>query len=170
MPSDAPNATSDPGFFDGRFMVEIGDWNWGLCVGLSHPSMPRKHRFQGGLMFNRSIVIEGLIRAPNIHRGRPIEVWVSPFGQEERFDARTGDVGRFWSGRLGAKGPPFEADLRLPEEALAPALTCLGSVWKLVDIWIAGEEADGARVTAYSFASNVHPNLKEWAGPELASD
>jgi hypothetical protein len=170
MASDAPNATSDLGFFDGRFMVEIGKWNWGLQVGLSHPSMPRRQRFQGGLMYNRSVEINGRVRAPIVHRGKRIQVWISPFGREIRFDARTDDVGRFWSDRAGARGAAFEADLRLPEEALAPALTCLGSVWKLVNIWVAGEEPDGARVTAYSFASNVHPNLKEWAGPELASD
>lgn len=169
MPFDAPNATSDRGFFDGRFMVEIEEWNWGLYVGLSHPSMPRKHRFQGGLMFNRSIVIEGRIRAPTIHRGQLIQVWVSPFGQKERFDARTGEVGRFYSNRLGAKGPAFEADLRIPEEALAPSIACLTSVWRLIDIWTTSHSAEDASVRAFSFASSIHPNLFDWAGPALDS-
>jgi hypothetical protein len=165
MPSDAPNATSDPGFFNGRFMVEIGGWNWGLYVGLSHPSMPRKHRFQGGLMFNRSIVIDGRIRAPSSHRGGAIQIWMSPFGRNVRFDARTGDVGAFYSDRLGPHGPAFEADLRIPEEALSPAVACLASVWRFIDIWTAKEPPEA--VTAFSFSAEIHANLIDWAGPEL---
>lgn len=165
MPPDIPNATLDPGFFNGRFMVEIDCWNWGLYVGLSHPSMPRRHRFQGGLMYNRSIEINGRIRAPNVHRGKTIQVWVSPFGRGLRFNARTDDVGRFYSDRLGERGPAFEAQLQIPEEGLSPVLICLGSVWKFIDIWTGRDRSE--RVTAFSFAAEIHPNLADWAGPEL---
>jgi hypothetical protein len=165
MPSDAPNATSDPGFFDGRFMVEIGKWNWGLQVGLSHPSMPRRQRFQGGLMYNRSIVVDGRIRAPLRCRDKLIQVWLSPFGRDVRFNASTDDVGRFYSDRIGARGPAFEADLQIPQDALPPALTCLGSVWKFIDIWTAKDRPEA--VTAFSFSAEIHPNLIDWAGPEL---
>jgi len=166
MPSDAPNATSDSGFFDGRFMVEIGTWNWALTVGLSHPLTPRRHRFQGGLMYTRGIEIDGRIRAPAVHRGKPIRVWVSTFDRKERFNAETADVGRFYVDRLGDDGWPFEASLRLPEDALPNVLTCLGSVWKFIDIWIATDAPESA-VTMFSFSAHIHPNIAAWAGPDL---
>jgi hypothetical protein len=81
-----PNATTDPGFFDGRYMVEITEWNWGLHVGLS---------------------------------------------------------------------------------ALDSAVTCLSSVWKYLDIWTVGDPKDQGRITAFSFSASIHPNLIEWAAPEL---
>jgi hypothetical protein len=165
MPSDPDNATHDPGFFDGRFMVEIEAWNWDLYVGLSHPSMPRKFRFQGGLTYNRSVVLDGRIRAPSAHRGMPIQVWLSPFSRGVRFNANKHDVGRFYSHGLGARGPAFEADLRIPEEALAPALISLGSVWKFVDIWTAKDRPESVR--AFTFSAAIHPNLVDWAGPEF---
>jgi len=168
MTSVPLNATSDPGFFDGRFMIEIAEWDWGLHVGLSNTGIPVKYRFQRGLAYTRSIQIAGRVRAPNIHRGKGIQIWISPFGREVRFDARTGEVGQFYSQRLGALGPDFEATLRLPEEALPPALTCLSSVWKFVDIWTAEKQGDAAKVTAFCFSASIHPNLIEWAGPEIA--
>lgn len=165
MSSDQPNATSDPGFFNGRIMAEIVRWNWSLYVGLSHPSMPRRHRFQGGLMYNRSIVIDARIRAPLPDRGKSIQIWLSPFGPERRFKAGTDDVGRLYADRLDARGPAFEAQLQVPQDALSPAITCLGSVWKFIDVWTSKERPEA--VTAFSFSAEVHPNLVEWAGPEL---
>jgi hypothetical protein len=166
MPPDAPNTTPDPRFFNGRLMVEIEDWNWALTVGLSHPSTPPRYRFQGGLMYSRGIDIAGRIRAPSIHRGKHIRIFVSTFGRKDRFNLRSGDVGRFYTKRLGEVGSPFEASLRLPEDALSNALICLGSIWKFLDIWTATDEPDSA-ITAFCFSAAIHPNIAEWAGPEL---
>jgi hypothetical protein len=82
-------------------MAQIEQWNWALSVGLSHPLTPRKYRFQGGLIYTRGIDMSGRIRAPNEHRGKPIRMWISTFDRKVRFDARTGDVGRFYLDRLG---------------------------------------------------------------------
>jgi hypothetical protein len=57
-------------------------------------------------------------------------VWISTFGRKVRFNARGGDVGRFYRDRLSQDSAPFEATLSLPEDALSNALICLGSVWK----------------------------------------
>jgi hypothetical protein len=119
-------------------------------------------------MYTKGIEIGGRVRAPAAHRGKPVRVWVSTFGRKVRFSAKTCDVGRFYRDRLGHDGPPLEASLQLPEDALSNALTCLGSVWKFVDIWTASDEADSA-VTAFSFSSTIHPNLADWAGPELSA-
>ena len=168
MTPASPNATSDPGFFDGRFMVEVVEWNWAVYVGLSNTGTPVKYRFQRGLMYSRTIEITGRVRAPSVHRGKLIQIWISPFGREVRFNARTGEVGQFYSQRLGPQGPDFEVNLELPEEALAPALTCLSSVWKFVDIWTAEKQGEPAKVTAFCFSASIHPNLIDWAGAEAA--
>ena len=117
-------------------------------------------------MYTRGIDIAGRIRAPSIHRGKQIRIWISTFGRKVRFDARTGDVGRFHRDRLGADGTPFEASLDLPEDALSNALICLGSIWRFLDIWTATDEVESA-VTIFSFSAAIHPNIAEWAGPEL---
>jgi len=168
MSSDTSKRPPTESFFDGRFMVEIEEWNWALYVGLSHPLTPRRYRFQGGLMYTRGIDLAGRIRGPSLHHGKPIRVWISTFDRKVRFNARGGDVGRFYRDRLGQDSAPFEASLSLPEDALSNALICLGSVWKLLDIWTATEEAETA-ITAFCFSASIHPNLAEWAGPGLDS-
>lgn len=168
MPADASNATTDPGFFDGRLMVEIGDWDWNLHVRLSSPLTPPEARFQGGLNYTRGIELIGRIRAPHTHRGMQTRVWISPFGPEIAFGPRgLDDVGRLYWKRDDALGSGLRASLLLPESALAPALTCLSSVWKYLDIWAADDDGAEASVTAFSFCASIHPNLAEWAGPEL---
>ena len=166
MSSEASKVPPAQSFFDGRFMIEIEQWNWALSVGLSHPRAIASQRFQGGLMYTRPIVIAGRIRAPSTHRGTQISVWISAFDRRVRFNPRTGDVGRFYRNRTGNEGSPFEISLRLPEDALSNALICLGSTWKFLDIWTATDEADSP-VTSYSFSEAIHPNIAEWAGPEL---
>src|SRR5687767_5495266 len=97
MSSDAPNATSDLGFFDGRYMVAISEWNWGLYVGLGPESTPPEYRFQGGLTYTRGIDIMGRVRAPLVHRGKLMRIWISPFGSEITFGAEGLDeVGQFY--------------------------------------------------------------------------
>jgi hypothetical protein len=166
MPPDAPDTSPDSSFFNGRFLIEIEEWNWALYMGLSHPSTPPRYRFQGGLMYTRGIEIAGRIRAPSIRRGTHVQVFVSTFGRRERFNPRSGDVGRFYTRRLGEIGSPFEMSLRLPEDALSNALICLGSIWKFLDVWTATDEADSA-ITAFCFSAAIHPNIAEWAGSAM---
>lgn len=116
-------------------------------------------------MYNQSIVVDGRIRAPLLHRGKPIQVWLSPFGRDVRFNASTDDVGRFYSDQTGERGSAFEADLQIPEGALPSAITCLASVWKFIDIWTAKDRLEA--VNAFSFSAEIHPNLADWAGPEF---
>jgi len=171
MPTDAPNATEDEGFFDGRFMVEITAWDWRLYVGLlNQPATPVEYQFQGGLNYSRGIEITGRVRAPSSHRGELVRIWMSPFGPELDFGVGGLDgVGRFYRNRPDAPRPGLEASLDLPESALSHTLTCLSSVWKYLDIWMADDEGDEARITAFSFSASIHPNLIDWAGPELSS-
>lgn len=171
MTAETPNAALDAGFFDGRFMVEIAEWNWAVYVGLSPQTVPVEYRFQGGLNYSRGIEITGRVRAPNLHRGKLMRIWISPFGPEIDFGADGLDrVGQFYKDRPDAIGSNFQASLHLPEEALSPAITCLSSVWRYLDLWIDHYEGDEAAVTAFSFSANVHPNLAEWAGADLSAN
>jgi hypothetical protein len=168
MTSDVPNAALDPAFFNGRFMVEPREWNWNIYLALSHPEVPVEFRFQGGLSFSRAIEIIGRVRAPDPHKGKRARIWLSPFGPEVTFGGDGLDmVGQFYKDRPGADETDFEARLYLPEAALPPAVTCLGSVWRYLDIWIGKYEGYEAAVTAFSFSDSIHPNIAEWAGPPL---
>jgi len=168
MTSDAPNATLDAAFFNGRFMVEIREWDWNFHLALSHPEVPLEYRFQGGLNYSRGIEVIARVRAPNLHRGKLMRIWLSPFGSETTFGLDGLDrVGQFYRDRSDEIGSDFQASLHLPEQALSPAITCLSSVWRYLDIWIDEYQGDEAAVTAFSFSATIHPNLKEWAGDDL---
>lgn len=168
MDSDLSNAALEPGFFDDRCMVEIVAWDWRLHVGLSPDSTPVEYRFQGGLNHSRGIEITGRIRAPSSRRGTLMRIWISPFGPEIMFGADgLADVGRLYKGGPEALEPDFRATLLLPEGALSATLTSLSSVWKYLDIWTADHEGDEVSVTAFAFSASIHPNLADWAGPEL---
>jgi len=168
MASDTPNATTDRGFFNGRYMIKIMEWDWTLYVGICHPSTPVEHRFQGGLNYSRGIEITGRVRAPAIHRGKRVRIWISPFGAETTFGSDgLGDVGRLYTDRTDALRSDLQVSLHLPEGALSPALTSLNSVWKYLDIWTSDDGQDGSGVTAYGFSASIHPNLVDWAGPDF---
>jgi len=168
MTSDVPTAALEPGFFNGRFMIEIREWNWNLYLAPSRPEIPVEYRFRGGLNYSRDIEIIGRVRAPNPHRGKLTRIWLSPFGPEMTFGIDGLDsVGQFYRDRPDELGADFQASLHLPDEALPPAITCLGSVWRYLDIWIDKYRGDEATVTAFSFSARIHPNLVEWAGADL---
>ena len=167
MAADAPNAAQDPGFFDGRFMVEIETWDWALYVGLSPPGFPTKYSFQGGMNYSRWIDITGRVRGPSRHRGKSFRVCVSPIGRKITFGKKgLQEVGQFYAGRPDGPKTDFEATLLLPEEGLGPAVTCLSSIWKFLHIWVVQDVAE-ASVMAFSFSADIPPNLTEFAGPAL---
>lgn len=66
-----------------------------------------------------------------------------------------------------AIGSDFQMSLHLPESALGPAVTCLSSSWKYLDIWTVDDPKNRGSVTAFSFSTSIHPNLVDWAGPAL---
>ena len=62
MTSDPSDPALDAAFFNGRFMVEIREWNWHFHLALSRPDVPVKYRFQRGLSYSRGIEIIGAVR------------------------------------------------------------------------------------------------------------
>lgn len=148
---------------DKRLIVEIENWNWGLHVGISSPFVPIEHRFQQGLMYVRSIQVEGRVRAPRVRDGEPIEAWITPLGPEMG-GPDVEEVGQFYEGGGSPVRPALQVSLRLPEEALASTLTCLGSSWRFLLLWIKDNPDERASVTAFSFLARLPLDLGDWAG------
>lgn len=124
-----PNAATDPGFFDGRLMIDIVGWDWNLRIAVN-PALARpKARFHG-LDCGRDFIIHGRARGPRELRGKAIKVTLSPFGSKVRF-GRGGlqQVGALKAGP-GGSDFDFEAVLMLPEDAIATTATSLASTWK----------------------------------------
>jgi hypothetical protein len=157
------NAALDPRFFDGRILVDILAWDWNLRVAVAGPSARPKSRFQSGLIYGRDFQVQGRVRAPSALRAKSIDITLSPFGPKVLF-GRNGlkEVGRL---NVGAPGEDidFAATLMLPESAIPSTATSLASMWKHLDIWTFGETHEGARISAFSFAAEIHPNLLGWA-------
>lgn len=157
------NAASEPGFFDGRLMIDILAWDWNLRLRISDPAeMEPKDGFEG-LEYGRDLVLRGRVRAPRELRGRMMEVILSPFGPEVRF----GRGGLHQLGALMASpdGSAFDlrATLMLPEDAIAPSITSLASAWKYLQIQTGDNDLGEAEIFAYSFHAFIHPNLQGWA-------
>ena len=133
---DEGGAALDPSFFNGRLLIEILAWDWTLHVGLSHKLTPRKHRFQGGLDLERSIVLEGRILAPQDHRGHDVRVHFSPFGPGTKFGKRGMDrVGWFYLPRSAPEPRGYRASLLLPEADLTLLAVALSSTTKYLHLW-----------------------------------
>ena len=165
MSSDpSNNAALDPGFFDGRLLVDILEWDWNLRLTLSSEPTRPKARFQGGLDYGRDFKIKGRIRAPREVRGKAITITLSPFGPKVRF----GKGGLKAVGQLRCEPPcaddsSFTATVLLPESAIPSVAVSLAFIWKHLDIWTFGETDEGAEISAFSFSASIHPNLADWA-------
>ena len=162
--SDDPqwNAALEPGFFDGRLLVDILSWDWPLRVAVSAPTTRLRSRFQGGLDYDRHFQIRGRIRAPAVLRNKRVEVTLSPFGPKVVF----GRNGLKELGRLRAAATPateFAASLMLPETAIATTAASLASNWKYLHLWTFDETHAGATISSFSFSATIHPNLMDWA-------
>lgn len=165
MPEAPPNAALDPDFFDGRILLDILTWNWNLRVAVDPKATRPKAPFPG-LDYGRDFTIRARVRAPKALRGKSMTVTLSPFGPRVRF----GRGGLQQVGRLDVLAPggeiDFEATLMLPEEAVAATATSLASAWRHLDIWTFDEGPRSARVESYSFAADIHPNVRPWADAE----
>lgn len=157
-------AALSPSFFEGRVLIEILSWDWGLFVGLSRIG-PRKYRFQGGLDLVRNISLEGRILAPQEHRAHDIRVDVSPFGPEMRFGRRgLKCVGWFELPHPAPEPRGYRAKLLLPEADLALLAVALSATTKYLHIWTRALDADDTRIKNYSLSSTIGDKVKPWAG------
>ncbi len=164
--ADPPNAASDPGFFDGRLMIDILGWDWNMRIAIGDHAVARPQGRTHGLEYGRDFTIHGRVRAPRKLRGKEMKVTLSPFGPRVRFGQR----GLQQVGAL-AELPPgsdfdFEAMLMLPEDAIASTATSLASTWKHLQIRIGNDGPGSTSIVAYDFHARIHPNLEAWANAD----
>ena len=133
-------------------VVEIGQWDWNLHVGLSSDLTPKKYRFQGGLAYTRSIYIEGRVLAPAGYEGARLRLWVMPIGPElARYSEDLDNAGQVHLRRDECDQAQLDITLILPPEELPRTITSLGAIYRLVHIWTMDAETDHAWVRDFVF-------------------
>ena len=167
MPEAERNAAEEPGFFDGRYLIDILSWDLSLHVGVSREIVPPEYRFQGGLDYARSFEIQGRIAAPVSARSQTVTVWLMPFGPDVKFDISDGSGVGILHKHETPYGVRLSAQLLIPEASIAPVATCLNSRWKFIHVWTFDDSEERAEVRAFSFSSTVHENLKPWITGKL---
>jgi hypothetical protein len=162
------NAALDPGFFSGRYLVEITTWEPDLHVGLPPPTLPKKYRFQGGLIYSKGITIEGQVAAPVARRGQRVEVRTLALDPDVRFKARGAErVGCFSPCPPQRGKPDFDAMLLMPTDAVPFVAISLISSWKYLHIWTIEDDSDDWVIRDYAFSSSLHENLEPWVAGEI---
>lgn len=149
---------------DGVFWIEILSWDWFLSIGLSSNHNPPEHRFQGGLDYVRSFDLLGRVLSPAAHRGDRVRIWISPFNKEIWFgpDALE-EVGRLYKPPSQSGREPLRASLMLPEDAVAPLGTCLGSVSKYLLVSTFDSTPDEECIDRYGFSATLPKSVMPWA-------
>jgi hypothetical protein len=149
------------------FLVDLHGCDSGLGILPSPRLTPKKHRFQGGLLYSRMIEVDGRVLAPQGLADRRMRIWLSQlekwhFGRHEPphigaiFD-RTGEV----------PGGGLETALYIPKDAWLTSIECLGMIWRRLSL--TGVHGDGRRMTLVDFSFSSLPGseiLPERSGPQ----
>ena len=132
------------------FFVELGRCDGGLGVLPCPPSVPKAHRFQGGLIYSRMIDIRGQVLAPQALAGRPMRIWLSQLQKWHFSRTALPYLGTLSDRTNELPGGGLEASLYIPEAAWLPAVECLGSIWKRLKM--TGADGDGFTMTLVDFS------------------
>lgn len=135
------------------FLVELRGYDGGLGLMPCPPSVPKAHRFQGGLIYSRMIEIEARVLAPQALAGRRMRIWLD---QLERWHVsrheppHIGDI-HDRTGELPGGG--LEATLYIPKDAWLTAMSCLSTVWRRLRMTGADDDGGRMRLVDFSFSS-----------------
>ena len=152
---------------DEPIWIEVISWDWNLTLALSSDSVPLEYRFQGALDYVRTFELLGRILAPDIHGGKTVRIWLSPFGKDVRFGPEDmAEVGRLYMRPHPNNRADFAAMLIIPEDSLSVLATCLASVSKFLVIHTFDPDAEQASVDRFSLASILPEGLRPWTTDE----
>jgi hypothetical protein len=149
----------------GRFIVEITDWDWHLSVGMPHPTIPKSVLFQGWLSYTRALEVQGRLVAPAAYRWKTVSFWLMELAANPRpsnadlASPAFQQVGHFGETQSPDCRADFTGSAHLPEGALPATVTALGSVWKILNIWVSGDLARGGAIDSYAFSRGIPPKL-----------
>ena len=154
---------------DGEFWIEILSWDWNLAVGISSELTPVEQRFQGGLSYVRSFQLWGRVVAPKAYGDKTARIWISPFGPTTTFGPNEMDeVGRLRLSSGAKNKADWTVSLMLPEDAIAPLATCLGTASKYLFIRTFDACTDEASIDHFTVSSALPEGiaaLRANAGP-----
>lgn len=140
------------------FLVELRRCDGGLGLMPCPPSVPKAHRFQGGLIYSRMIDIEGQLLAPLALAGLPIRIWLDNL-EDWHFNRHSPPhIGDLYDRTGELPGGGLEASLYIPDDAWPAAVHCLGTIWRRLRL--TGVNGDGSRMRLvdFSFSSgDTHP-------------
>jgi hypothetical protein len=132
------------------FLIELRSCDGGLGVLPCPPSVPKAHRFQGGLIYSRMIDIEGRVLAPEGLAGRRMRIWLDQLESwhfSRRDPPHIGDI----CDRTGElPGGGLETTLYIPKDAWLPAVDCLNTIWRRLKL--TGINGDGYRMKLVDFS------------------
>jgi hypothetical protein len=137
------------------FLVELRSCDGGLGILPSSQLTPKKHRFQGGLLYSRMIEVEARVLAPQGLAGRRMRIWLSQlegwhFGRHEA--PYIGDI-HDREGELPGGG--LEATLYVPRDAWLTSIECLTTIWRRLRL--TGVDGDGRKMTLIDFSFSSLP-------------
>lgn len=141
---------------ENEFRIEILSWDWNLAVAISSELTPMEQRFQGGLSYVRGFQLWGRVATPEMHRGKTVRIWISPFGPEITFGPdEIDEVGRLRLRPPETHKADWTVSLMLPEDALTQLATCLGTVTKYLFIRIFDSDVYEASIDHYAFSASL---------------
>jgi hypothetical protein len=153
------DAATSPGFFDGRYLIEIESWDWDFFLGAPSvlPTGPAPK-----LIDARAITINGCILAPKSNNGRRIQLFLTPIRADyvlRDHPPRIGDL-------LASSEPDGKSDLQgqacIPEETLGPVLQGLGSIWRYAHLWVSDSSALPCPIRCMSFTRDLPAVVRDW--------
>ncbi len=134
-------------------LIELVRWDGGFSVMPCPGSVPRAHRFQGGLNYSKMIEVQGEVLTPSELAGRPIRIWLTPlqaWNVTRGAPPHIGDI----SDRTGQiPGGGLEASLKIPPDSWTTAMHCLSSVWRQLSLTGVASDGRNMRISEFSFSS-----------------
>lgn len=145
-----------PNADEARLVFQIESWDWPLFLGLAPALLPRAQRFQGGLVYSRSLDIVAKLVEPPSQGGKILRLSIMGFGPDVEFGPGSlEELGQIYYKEIGRGKNAFEGIAVIPNEALATSAFCLSSVWKFLHLAIRGDPTERAAITDLWFSRSA---------------
>jgi hypothetical protein len=132
------------------FLIELRGYDGGLGLMPCPPSVPKAHRFQGGLIYSRMIEIEGRVLAPEGLADRRMRIWLDQLESWRFSGSEPPQIGDIYDRAGELPGASLETSLYIPKDAWVTATICLSAVWR--HLRLTGADGDGRRMRLVDFS------------------
>ena len=142
MPSDAAQ----------EFLIEITGRNRSLHLLPSPPSLPKAHRFQGGLIYSSGLELQGRVVSPQLHTGQLIRIWTYEFRTDSAEARSEPYLGSLEHRSERSTDSEIIGSIYLPQGSLEASSVCLGAVWRYLRMSVLGDLSHGASIRSFQFS------------------